>query len=128
MTVRHARQIRLVEVGEAGQERIGREMCVVPGTGLSAVVEARYLAGAGVERLVVDNDEVARAAHEVDPSVGVEVTSRPFSVLGPGAGPHDAKSSSDVTNALTRLSPGAREVALGAYRALVAIRSVIVRP
>jgi hypothetical protein len=119
MNGRHARQIKLAEVGRAGQERIAESVCTVPGQGASAVVQARYLAGAGFGHLVVVDEDVARAAREVDPEIdvalrGVANEPPPMGRLGHRAG------SSQV---LEELSPAARDVALGAYRALAEIRA-----
>jgi hypothetical protein len=121
---RYARQVNLVEVGEPGQARIAESVCTVAGGGLSALVEARYLAGAGFGRLIVTDEEVASAARETNPAVEV--------VLAPSS---DAESEASalvergaprgVAGELDALSSAARDVALGAYRALAALRAVV---
>jgi hypothetical protein len=45
--VRHSRQIRLVEIGEAGQERIAASTPLLGGNGDARAIEARYLRHAG---------------------------------------------------------------------------------
>jgi len=46
--LRYTRQVRLAEVGEAGQARLASAHACVHGDGMAADVEARYLRGAGV--------------------------------------------------------------------------------
>jgi hypothetical protein len=115
MKERYARQVRLAEVGEAGQARFASRELFVRGEGTSSVVEARYLAGAGCGRLVVTNEEVARAAREVDPALQVSVL--------PELAARDGDDASET--AFADLSPSARGVAIGAYRALAAFRSTV---
>jgi hypothetical protein len=110
---RHSRQIRLAEVGDAGQRRLEEGTCTVRGGGLAAQIEARYLVGAGVGRLVVSDAEVARCARAVDASVDVVILA-PTSTPIPTTDPEWASS----------LSVPARDVALGAYRALSSLRRV----
>jgi hypothetical protein len=85
--------VRLAEVGDLGQGRLGAALVRLAGKGTEAAVEARYLRGAGV-----GIEEVARDAVHVPPA-------RPA--------------------AFETLHPAAREVALGAYAALDAIRAVL---
>jgi molybdopterin/thiamine biosynthesis adenylyltransferase len=113
MTDRYARQIRLAEVGEAGQRRIRESTCIVQGSGLAAEVEARYLAGSGLGHLLVSDAAVARSAREVNPKVDVVVL-----IAG-------AKAKSAEPEWLESLSSPAREVALGAYRALSSLRCAL---
>jgi molybdopterin/thiamine biosynthesis adenylyltransferase len=120
MSERYARQERLVDVGEAGQARIAGTTCVVAGRGLDALVEARYLAGAGFGCVVVTDSEAARAAREINRDVEVSVIPVPTS-----ADTSSGTAREDVASTLAALSPGAREVALGAYRALCALRAAI---
>jgi len=70
---RHARQIKLVEVGGAGQARIGAARVDVPDSGLAGEVAARYLAGAGVGRIRVRAERIAAIARAIDPAISVEV-------------------------------------------------------
>jgi hypothetical protein len=58
---RFTRQVRLAEVGEAGQAKLSRAAVRVPASGLAAAVEARYLTGAGVA-VVGDETAVAEPA------------------------------------------------------------------
>jgi hypothetical protein len=105
---RHVRQARLLEVGVSGQERIGRADVTVPFVGLAGAVAARYLAGAGVGRLRLADDAVARHALATDASVRVDVDVRSCEVAGPSP---------------FRLRDRvADDVARGAHAALVALR------
>lgn len=114
MKARHSRQARLVEVGEEGQRKIGAMACEVRGRGVASRVEARYLAGAGVARIVVEDEGVACAAKEVDGGVEVRVD--------PSDRDLDRDRDPEWAN---DLHPAAREIALGAHRALVVIRSAV---
>ncbi len=112
MTNRHARQMRLAEVGSTGQAKIAAACIEVSGVGLSAEVTARYLAGAGVGTVRVRGEDLAASIAAVDPSVRVEVL--PGVPAPPGDddfGLHD---------------PVARDVARGARAALRALRAVLV--
>jgi hypothetical protein len=112
MRERYSRQIRLVEVGPEGQRRIAASAHVVRGMGLAAMIEVRYLAGAGVKRIEVEEERVAEAAREVDASVEVHV--------------HDADREPDPDPRWAGdLSLPARDVAMGAHRALRALRRVL---
>src|SRR5580704_4287638 len=70
---RHGRQIRLTEVGSAGQARLARARVEVSLDGLAGEVAARYLAGAGVGQVCVTNATLAEAARAIDPGVNVAV-------------------------------------------------------
>jgi hypothetical protein len=113
---RHARQIRLREVGEEGQARIARARPRVLATGLAGAVEARYLAGAGVEAVVVADEGAARAARAVDARVRVTVEAP---AEGGAGAPAAAPLPFEVQDG------AAREVAAGAWRALSAIRAAV---
>jgi hypothetical protein len=117
MSERHSRQVRLAEIGGDGQGRIGSSAHVVRGRGLAARVEARYLAGAGVRAIDVEDKRVAADVRETDGSVEVRLRD-------PEVGP---RSESDPLWA-GELSLPARDVALGAYRALRALRRVVLAP
>lgn len=106
---RHSRQVRLAEVGDAGQARIEATTGFVDGSGLTAIVEARYLAGAGVAKIATGEDAVAEAARSVD--ARVEIVEGKSPSLGLGEPP-----------ALGVRDPAALEVAMGAWRALAHIR------
>ena len=114
MSGRYARQIKLAEVGALGQERIAQATGTVHGQGPSAAVEARYLAGAGFGKLVVGDERVARAARDVDPAVDVVIAVDDPTAVADG-------------HAFDELVPAARDVALGAYRALAQIRALVLR-
>ena len=101
---RYSRQTKLAVVGQAGQARIAAAVASA-GDGLAGWVAARYLAGAGVGQLRVGSEPIAQAARAVDDSVRVEVTGEPLA--------EDERFSG--------LDPAAREVAVGAHRAVVAL-------
>jgi hypothetical protein len=65
--------MRLAEVGEHGQVRIGSATAEVRLGGEAGEVAARYLAGAGIGRLRVIDPRVGEAAKAVDPDAQVEV-------------------------------------------------------
>jgi hypothetical protein len=121
---RYERQVKLVEVGQGGQARIAAAERVVVGGGLPALVEARYLAGAGFGRLVVTEDSVARAARETNPAIAVEVDPTRAEERGGALSSREGS----VEASLEALSPACRDVALGAYRALAALRGVVLLP
>ena len=52
-----SRQTRLAEVGEKGQAKLASATAVVHETGLAGIVEERYLVGAGIERVVHEQEE-----------------------------------------------------------------------
>jgi hypothetical protein len=105
---RHGRQARLAEVGPEGQERLARSGATLALGGLAGVVAVRYLAGAGVSRLRVSSEALARHARAVEPSVATEVD--PGVVDPGGASPFGLR---DTT---------ADAVARGAHAALVELR------
>jgi len=111
---RHTRQIRLAGVGAEGQGRIARAEVAVPGLGLSAEVAARYLAGAGVARIRVQDGRAAAAARAVDPGVQVERVE--------GTGQAMAEAPTELED------PVARELAAGALHALSALRAALGQP
>jgi hypothetical protein len=106
--------MRLGDVGAAGQARIASALARVPGDGPAALVAARYLAGAGVGRIVVRSDALARAAARVDGALRVEIDP-----LLPAEAGDDAFDLRD---------PAARAVASGARSALQALRGILERP
>jgi hypothetical protein len=124
MSYRHARQLRLAEVGEAGQRRLAESACVVRGHGLAAKIEARYLVGAGVGRLLVPSEEVARSARQLDASADVRIEAAILDSAARDLEPATATSSEDPEWARS-LSPPARDVALGAHRALSSLRRLL---
>ena len=65
---KYARQVRLAEIGAAGQEKIAAAE-VVAARGLAGDIEARYLAAAGVGRVVRGTHELADARFDdLDPA------------------------------------------------------------
>lgn len=93
--VRYSRQIRLPEIGEHGQARLSSSEVRPSATGFARVVEALYLAHAGV-RVVEGSDDPAGATDVEAPlaSLGLRHTA-------------------------------AREIADGALRALDTIRGIV---
>jgi hypothetical protein len=105
---RYSRQTKLAAVGQGGQARISAATASA-GDGLSGWVAARYLAGAGVGELRVGSEAIARAAREMDDAVRVEIVDEPL------AG----------DERFSDLDPAARDVAVGAHRAVVALMRAI---
>ena len=95
-------------MGQAGQARISLAVATA-GDGLAGWVAARYLAGAGVGQLRVGSEAIAQAARAMDDSVHVEVTA-------------DQVAEDERFSAL---DPAAREVAVGAHRAVLALMRAI---
>ncbi len=108
---RYSRQTKLASVGEAGQARIA-EASASSGDGLAGWVAARYLAGAGIGELRVPSEEIAEAARATNASVRVLV---------------DAESSVRRDDRFVELDPAARDVAVGAHRALSALMGALRR-
>jgi hypothetical protein len=111
--IRYTRQVRLAEVGEAGQARLRESELAVRGGGVAGAIEARYLAGAGVGSLRVRDALQEEAARAVDGDVRVRVDDR--------AGALEERSPLDAL----RMDPAAYDVAIGAWRALDALREVL---
>jgi len=111
---RHGRQVALAEVGAAGQARIASARVEVALDGLAAQVAVRYLAGAGVGRLCVPDERLARLALSVDPDLCVDVDAS--LVPAPEANMGEFG------------DPVARDLARGARLALAALRSAIGMP
>jgi hypothetical protein len=109
--LRHARQTTLGEVGAAGQARIEDARAEVRLDGFAARVAVRYLAGAGVGCLRVQNEGLAALARTVDPKVRIEIDATLAS-----AGDEEPLGARD---------PAARELARGAHCALRALRSAL---
>ncbi len=118
MTARHARQIRLAEVGTAGQARLAAARAEVHLSGDAARVAVRYLAGAGFGALGVPSAALAAEARAVDPDAPVEVVpSRAASSPSPSA--------LASPSPFAYLDPAARDVAEGAALALAQIRRAL---
>lgn len=71
--MRHGRQVRLAEVGEAGQNRLAGARVAVTADGFAGDIATRYLAGAGCGSLRVKSPDLAAAARATDPSAQVAV-------------------------------------------------------
>lgn len=96
--MRYGRQIRLPEIGEAGQERLAAAEVVLGGKGDAREIEAAYLAGGGVGLTSV-------AGASVDPDAEREVLA--------------------AASAIGVRDGAARDVAEGSLRALVAMRHIL---
>jgi adenylyltransferase/sulfurtransferase len=68
---RYSRQIVLPEVGAAGQERLLAASATVLGSGAIAGVAARYLAGAGIGRVSVNQPALADELRRLNPGVAI---------------------------------------------------------
>ncbi len=113
---RHDRQRILPEIGEVGQARLASGRATVDGVGVSGEIEALYLAGAGVGRIVVTNAATADAARAIDPEARVDVDPHARSTRD-----HEAQAPFTVRDG------AARDVALGAWRALDTIRRLLAK-
>jgi hypothetical protein len=111
---RHTRQVRLAEVGDAGQARIAATTATVESPGLEGVVEARYLAGAGVAKIATAHPGIGAAARAVD--AGIEIVPHARVKLGSGPPPPFALR-----------DEAARDVAMGAWKALAHVRRALRR-
>jgi len=100
----HGRQIRLAEVGEAGQERLGSAELVVRGGGDAREVQTAYLRGAGVR------------VHEQEAGVKAKEAAEARA---------ETKIYADAVKAMGVRDVAAREVAEGAFAALVAMRRIL---
>jgi hypothetical protein len=103
--VRHGRQIRLAEIGEAGQERLAESAVVLGGTGDVREVEAAYLARSGV-RVVDDATAAAKAKSRAASEGAPDLRAATLTSLG-------------IRDSF------ARDVADGAIRALLAMRKIL---
>lgn len=103
--VRYGRQIRLPEIGEAGQALLCASEVVLRGAGDARTVEASYLARAGirvVDDVGAENKAKAKALADGSEQVGAA-----------------------ALVALALKDSAAREVGEGALRALLAMRKVL---
>jgi molybdopterin/thiamine biosynthesis adenylyltransferase len=103
--VRHGRQIRLPEIGEAGQERLAASEVVLSAAGDAREIEAAYLARAGV-RVVDDANAEAKAKTKADADGTAKLRAEALASLG-------------IRDSV------ARETADGALRALLAMRKIL---
>jgi hypothetical protein len=101
-TNRYTRQVRLSEVGVAGQARLGAARASALGEGAEARTAALYLAGAGIGTVTVSSADIADAVRAFNPEVEVRCTAGDPAPLG----------SSDMG-----------PVARGALRALLLLRA-----
>lgn len=111
---RHTRQVRLAEVGEEGQARLAAATADVVSAGFAGEVEARYLAAAGVGTLRVREGAHAEAARAMDAETAIAQSSGCSAELAAPA-------------AIDALDPAARDVAVGAWRALARVRELLSR-
>jgi hypothetical protein len=119
---RHDRQSRLTEVGSSGQERIAAAAVEVQTGGLAAEVATRYLAGAGVGRLLVGERRLSAVAKSIDAAVHVDVRADG----APDSGRTGDAGGLGRDEALFEFrDPAARDVARGAREALRALRAVL---
>lgn len=100
--VRHGRQIRLPEIGAEGQDRLDATEAVLGGAHDAREIEATYLRQAGLK---------VREAH---PSAAARARAKP-----------DEKVAASALRELGMRDPAARDVADGAMRALIAMRTVL---
>jgi hypothetical protein len=103
--VRHGRQLRLPEIGEAGQERLLATEVVLGAVGDAREIEAAYAARSGMR--VVDDaraDAKEKAKEEAD---------------------GQSAARTEVLASLGIRDPKALEVAEGALRALLAMRKAV---
>jgi hypothetical protein len=107
---RHRRQRLLAEVGSAGQARLASAHAEVRLGGFAGEIAARYLAGAGLGRIMVADAAHARYARDIDPNVHVEVGST---------------GTSRAVDAFDLRDEAARDLAAGARAALRVIRVVL---
>ncbi len=112
MADRHARQIRLAEVGEEGQARLERASAPITERGVAGETMARYLTAAGIGTLTVDDDTHEQAVRAMSDATGV--------VRGPVGAPAPDGDLDD-------LHPAARDVARGARGAVRVLRRVWLR-
>jgi hypothetical protein len=103
--VRHGRQIRLAEIGEAGQERLLAAEVVLGAAGDAREIEAAYVARAGM-RVVDDAREDAKAKARAEADGTEAIRKAALAALGL----RDSK---------------ALDVADGALRALLAMRKAL---
>jgi hypothetical protein len=102
---RYGRQIRLPEIGEAGQARLLASDVVLGGSGEVRTVEAAYLARAGVR--VIDDAKAEAKAKAKAAANGAD------------------KLHGDALASLGLKDSIAREVGDGALRALLALRAIL---
>ncbi len=116
MSDRFARQILVAEIGAEGQAKIAAATAMVVDRGLAGQVEARLLAGAGFGLLRTASTAIAREAKSVWPSLVTAADAPPVS--------SPTSPLADSVSALV-LDPSARDVALGAARALRQIKAAL---
>jgi hypothetical protein len=108
---RYDQQVRLQEIGAAGQARIARALVNVGLDGTAADVAARYLAGAGVAGVRIRDASFAEGARAIEPGMRVEV---------------DRGLAIDVeARAFDLRDPACRDICVGAHAALRALRCAV---
>jgi hypothetical protein len=108
---RFDRQVRLAEIGAAGQARISGALISVGLDDLATDIAVRYLAGAGVRGVRVRDVALAEGARAIAPGIRVEVDP---------ALPVDAEALAfDIRD------PTCRDICRGAHAALRALRAAL---
>lgn len=102
--LRHGRQIRLPEIGEAGQARLYASEVVAGAVGDAREIEVAYLARAGVK-------------------VAAEI--KAGGKTKPGASQADVKEHADLLASFGIADSAARDVADGSLRALLIMRRIL---
>src|SRR5207244_3615498 len=95
--IRHTRQARLAEVGEDGQASLARGDVSVRGAGLSAAIEARFLAGAVLG--AVGNPPLVRSRVVAAKARGVDVYAK-LEFANPGGSVKDRPALRMIQDAL----------------------------
>jgi hypothetical protein len=114
---RFTRQERLVEVGEEGQARIEAGRVSVSARGFEGWVEGRYLAGAGVAVLVVEDLGVGEGAVRLRSDVVIEA--KPPAGAARDAGLVDGDVDAGLANPVAGAYVAASRRSLRALRALL---------
>jgi hypothetical protein len=105
--VRYGRQVRLPEIGEAGQERLCASEVTLQSVGADArEIEVAYLRAAGVK------------VRDADEGVGADEEATPSSKRGKA-------SKATETDAMGVRDRAARDVAAGALAALMTMRAIL---
>lgn len=108
---RFDRQVRLAEIGAAGQARISGGLISIGLDGPATDIAARYLAGAGVRGVRVRDIAFANGARALMPGIRIEVEP---------ALPDDAEALAfDIRD------PTCRDICRGAHAALRALRAAL---
>jgi hypothetical protein len=110
---RTVRQRLVPEIGAEGQAHIDAATAIVTATGLSGLVEAHYLAGAGFGLLRTSATAQSRAARETNPKLAIAADAEPMPVP-------DHPLSDELAELIS--DPAILDVAQAAARALRQVR------